>query len=47
MVLKIMIRRKGWRGVKNINLSNKNWKSLINDNLEKKIGWEIARIIKS
>ena len=38
-------RRKGWRGViKNINLSNNNWKNLINDNLEKKIGWEIARI---
>ena len=40
-------RRKGWRGeIKNINLSNNNWKDLINDNLEKKIGWEIARIIK-
>ena len=40
-------RRKGWRGSnKNINLSNNNWKSLINDNLEKKIGWEIARVIK-
>ncbi len=40
-------RRKGWRGsIKNINSSNNNWKSLINDNLEKKIGWEIARVIK-
>ena len=40
-------RRKGWRGeIKNINLSNNNWKDLVNDNLEKKIGWEIARIIK-
>ena len=40
-------RRKGWRGsIKNISSSNNNWKSLINDNLEKKIGWEIARVIK-
>ena len=40
-------KRKGWRGViKNISLSDDNWKNLINDNLEKKIGWEIARIIK-
>ena len=40
-------RRKGWRGeIKNTNLSNNNWKDLVNDNLEKKIGWEIARIIK-
>ena len=40
-------KRKGWRGViKNISLSEDNWKNLINDNLEKKIGWEIARIIK-
>ena len=38
-------KRKGWRGViKNISLSDDNWKNLINDNLEKKIGWEIARI---
>ena len=37
---------KGWRGpVKNINLSNKNWKNLIKNNIEKKIGWEISRII--
>ena len=40
-------KRKGWRGsIKNINASNNNWKSLVNDNLEKKIGWEIARVIK-
>ncbi len=39
-------KRKGWRGaIKNINFSDNNWKNLINDNLEKKIGWEIARII--
>ena len=47
MVLKIMIEEKDGEGqTKNINLSNNNWKSLINDNLEKKIGWEIARVIK-
>ena len=40
-------KRKGWRGeIKNTNLSNNNWKDLVNDNLEKKIGWEIARVIK-
>ena len=40
-------KRKGWRGpIKNISLSNQNWKNLINNNLEKKIGWEIARVIK-
>ena len=40
-------KRKGWRGpIKNISLSNKNWKSLIKNNLEKKIGWEIARVTK-
>ena len=40
-------KRKGWRGpIKNISLSNKNWKNLIKNNLEKKIGWEIARVIK-
>jgi len=40
-------RRNGWRGsVKNINLSNKNWQSIIKNNLEKKIGWKLARIIK-
>ena len=39
-------KRKGWRGpVKNINLSNQNWKNLIKNDLEKKIGWEISRII--
>jgi len=40
-------KRKGWRGpLNNINLSNQNWKSLIKNNLEKKIGWEIARVLK-
>ena len=40
-------RRNGWRGsVKNISLSNKNWPSIIKNNLEKKIGWKLARIIK-
>tara|TARA_B100000989_G_scaffold211830_1_gene160839 strand:- start:230 stop:2572 length:2343 start_codon:yes stop_codon:yes gene_type:complete len=40
-------KRKGWRGpIKNINLSNKDWKNLIKNNLEKKIGWEIARVTK-
>ena len=39
-------KRKGWKGpVKNINLSNQNWKNLIKNDLEKKIGWEISRII--
>jgi len=39
-------KRKGWRGpVKNINLSNKNWKNLIQNNIEKKIGWEVSRVI--
>ena len=39
-------KRKGWRGpVKNINLSNQNWKKLIKNDLEKKIGWEISRIM--
>ena len=39
-------KRKGWRGaIKNINLSDNNWKNLINDNLEKKLV-EIARIIQ-
>ena len=40
-------RRKGWRGpINNISLSNPNWKNLIENNLEKKIGWKIARVIK-
>ena len=40
-------KRKGWRGpIKNVNLLNQNWKSLIKNDLEKKIGWEIARVIK-
>ena len=37
--------RKGWRGpIKNISLSNKNWKNSLDNNLEKKIGWKIARV---
>ena len=40
-------KRKGWRGpIKNINLPNQNWKSLIKNNLEKKIGWKIAKVVK-
>ena len=40
-------KRKGWRGpIKNTSLSNKNWKNSIKNNLEKKIGWEIARVTK-
>ena len=40
-------RRKGWRGpVKNLKLSNQDWSKLYNNDLEKKIGWEIAKIIK-
>ena len=40
-------KRKGWRGViKNTNLSNINWKNLTDYNLEKKIGWEIAKVTK-
>ena len=40
-------RRNGWRGsIKNINLSNKNWQSILKNNLEKKIGWKLARIIR-
>ncbi len=40
-------RRKGWRGpIKNVKLSNKNWSSFFKNNLEKKIGWELARIVK-
>jgi len=39
-------KRKGWRGpLRNISLSDQNWKNLIKNNLEKKIGWEISRII--
>ncbi len=39
-------KRKGWRGpIKNIKLSEKNWNNSIKNNLEKKIGWELARII--
>ena len=40
-------KRKGWRGpIKNINFSNQNWKSSKKNNLEKKIGWKIARVVK-
>ncbi len=40
-------KRKGWRGpLKNIDLSNQNWNSSIKNNLEKKIGWKIARVLK-
>ena len=40
-------RRKGWRGpIKNISLPDKNWRKLIKNDLEKKINWKIARIIK-
>ncbi len=40
-------KRKGWRGPKkNISLSDKKWKNLVENNLEKKIGWKIARITK-
>ncbi len=39
-------KRKGWRGpIRNVNLSNQNWKSSIKNNLEKKIGWEFARVL--
>ncbi len=39
-------KRKGWRGpIGNVNLSNQNWKSSIKNNLEKKIGWEFARVL--
>ena len=45
--IEIYDKRKGWRGpIKNINLSNRNWKGSIKNNLEKKIGWEIARVLK-
>ena len=40
-------KRKGWRGaIKNTNLSNINWNNLTDYNLEKKIGWEIAKVTK-
>ena len=40
-------KRKGWRGpIKNISLYDKKWKNSVENNLEKKIGWEIARITK-
>ena len=41
-------RRNGWRGpIKNINLSNKNWQNILKNNLEKKLKWKLARIIKA
>ena len=40
-------KRKGWRGpIDNISITNKNWKNLIKNNLEKKIGWKLARVTK-
>tara|TARA_B100000963_G_scaffold45701_1_gene34110 strand:+ start:791 stop:3133 length:2343 start_codon:yes stop_codon:yes gene_type:complete len=40
-------RRKGWRGpIKNISLSDQNWRNSVKNNLEKKINWKIARVIK-
>ncbi len=40
-------KRKGWRGpVDNISLSNQNWINSVENNLEKKIGWELARVTK-
>ena len=40
-------KRKGWRGpIKNIGISDQNWINSIKNNLEKKINWKIARIIK-
>ena len=40
-------KRKGWRGpIKNVSLSNNNWKNSIKNNLEKKIGWKIAKVIE-
>ena len=39
-------KRKGWRGpIKNISLSDKKWKNLVENNLEKKIGWKIEKRI--
>ena len=40
-------KRKGWRGpIKNVNISSQNWKKSNINNLEKKIGWEVAKVIK-
>ena len=40
-------KRKGWRGpIENVNISNQNWKTSNINNLEKKIGWEVAKVIK-
>ncbi len=40
-------KRKEWRGpIKNISLSNQDWKTSTINNLEKKINWEIAKVIK-
>ena len=39
-------KRKGWRGpINNIDLSKQNWRIQIENKLEKKIGWELARVI--
>ncbi len=40
-------KRKVWRGpIKNIKLSNKDWINSHKNDLEKKIGWKVARIIE-
>ena len=40
-------KRKGWKGpITNIKLSNKDWNKNFKNNLEKKIGWELARVTK-
>ena len=40
-------KRKGWRGpIKNVSLTNNNWKNSIKNNIEKKIGWKIAKVIE-
>ena len=40
-------KRKGWKGpITNIELSNKDWNKNFKNNLEKKIGWELARVTK-
>tara|TARA_Y100000816_G_scaffold265408_1_gene225233 strand:- start:262 stop:2604 length:2343 start_codon:yes stop_codon:yes gene_type:complete len=40
-------KRKGWRGpIKNVSPMDNNWKNSIKNNLEKKIGWKIAKVIE-
>ena len=40
-------KRKGWRGpIKNVSPTDSNWKNSIKNNLEKKIGWKIAKVIE-